>query len=121
LVQETAHFSGSICGLPATRISLFAGLRGPDLIASSLFEWRRCLDFRICRLRLLYVGIGAAVANVVPNGQATKNDGLSYWLFFGVGLPDVFQGFGEGLLFHCAVCVAGVAREYELIMIALGG
>jgi hypothetical protein len=32
--------------------------------------------------------------------------------------PYIFQSIGKGLLFHG---VAGVAREYKLIMIALGG
>ena len=38
-----------------------------------------------------------------------------------IALPDVFEGFGQCLLFYGAVGVAGVAGEDELIVVALGG
>src|SRR5262245_59899998 len=38
-----------------------------------------------------------------------------------VALPDVFQRFGQRLLFYGAVAVAGVASEDELVMVALVG
>src|SRR5215831_3391503 len=38
-----------------------------------------------------------------------------------VSLPDIFQSFGQGLLFHSTVGMPGVAREYKLIAIAFAG
>ena len=39
----------------------------------------------------------------------------------GVALPEVFEGFGQGLLFDGVVGVAGVAGEDELVVVAAGG
>ena len=38
-----------------------------------------------------------------------------------IALPQPFQSFGQGLLFHAAVAVPGVAGKNKLVMIALGG
>jgi len=38
-----------------------------------------------------------------------------------VVLPDVLQRFGKRLLSHGTVDVGGIAGEYELVVVALGG
>src|SRR4051795_10012037 len=36
-----------------------------------------------------------------------------------IALPHVLEGFGQGLLFHGAIGVAGVFGKHELVVIAL--
>src|SRR5205807_9452255 len=37
-----------------------------------------------------------------------------------IALPYILQRLGKRLLFHCPVHVSGVARKYELVVIAFG-
>ncbi len=38
----------------------------------------------------------------------------------GIAVPHIFQGLGQGLLFHRAVSVSGVTGKNKLVVIPLG-
>ena len=72
-----------------------------DLVAAETAAQRVLIDEAIENLNM---------ALAQRNGEIRGNGRLlngSRW----VALPDVLEGFGKGLLFHCAVNVPGVAGK----------
>ena len=65
-----------------------------------------------CGFWVVFGGVGEII--FLTDGRGSVGGG-------GVVLPEVLEGFGEGLSFDCVVYVAGVASEHELVRIVLGG